>query len=377
MSVYFVLYLVILFSVINESRISKQHDYKKTLLLMFFTSLIVGFRDMIGGYDLYIYGEFFDSFFKNNISYHQLPSITLFEPGYVLYNYLINTITNNRYLFFLTSSVIAYLLFYSSLKKYAPYIYFSFFIFFCKYFFFTFVYVRQVLAVGVAWYSLKYIYDKSLLKFVGVVMIAASLHTSALLFLPLYYIVKVKISSKQIIYIFIVSLILGLTPFIKMIFSVIGNTFQIDKANSYAEGGMSGTNVFYLIEAFLITVSIVKLRDQLYSQKLLICLTNILICYISISLLTLREATANRLTWFFLIGYVGLIPVICKLLQNKISGIKYFVIIYFSLMFFRLLILWDGGDMLPYKTFFQDFNRNGRWEYLEYDHEYNANKFYK
>jgi hypothetical protein len=41
-------------------------------------------------------------------------------------------------------------------------------------------------------------------------------------------------------------------------------------------------------------------------------------------------------------------------------------LLYFSALFFRLLILYDDGDFMPYKMFFQDFDRGGMFDFMEY-----------
>ena len=35
-------------------------------------------------------------------------------------------------------------------------------------------------------------------------------------------------------------------------------------------------------------------------------------------------------------------------------------------MMIRLLFLWDNGDLLPYKAFYLDTERHGRFDYMEY-----------
>ena len=84
-----------------------------------------------------------------------------------------------------------------------------------------------------------------------------------------------------------------------------------------------------------------------------------------------------RLIWYFLIGFIYVIPNICSYAGRYIHIIKPMVILYFTLLFFRLLLIWDGGDMMPYKTFLDNNSRNGRWEYLEYDMNYKTDRFYK
>ena len=51
--------------------------------------------------------------------------------------------------------------------------------------------------------------------------------------------------------------------------------------------------------------------------------------------------------------------------QQLKSLFRNLVFVYYALVFFRLLIVYDDGDFMPYKSIFQDFNRNSQWEYMD------------
>ena len=173
------------------------------------------------------------------------------------------------------------------------------------------------------------------------------------------------------------SILLGLTSVIKYLFSFVGSESGLEKVVAYGSTESNSINYFYLFESLLLGISIVKCRSNLYSNVDNICLTNVAYCYVCFSFLTMRDATILRLIWYFIIGFIYVIPKICYYLKNSMPFIKPLVLLYFTLLFFRLLFLWDNGDMIPYKTFFQNESRNGRWEYLEYDINYKTDRFYK
>lgn len=64
-------------------------------------------------------------------------------------------------------------------------------------------------------------------------------------------------------------------------------------------------------------------------------------------------------------------------MQEDIFILSSLWLYFIYLIVFRLLLIWDGGDMMPYKTFLDNNSRNGRWEYLEYDMNYKTDRFYK
>ena len=64
MWMYLFLFLLVWTPLILENMIFKDGDSKKRFVIIAFSILacVVGLRDMIGGYDVYIYGDFFDFF---------------------------------------------------------------------------------------------------------------------------------------------------------------------------------------------------------------------------------------------------------------------------------------------------------------------------
>jgi hypothetical protein len=82
----------------------------------------------------------------------------------------------------------------------------------------------------------------------------------------------------------------------------------------------------------------------------------------------ITNATFIRFSWYYLIFVVLALPYMYAFIndQKNKQTFKLLVFFYFALLFFRLLISYDGGDLLPYKSIFQDFERNGMWEFMEY-----------
>lgn len=112
MWMYLFLFLLVWTPLILENMIFKDGDSKKRFVIIAFSILacVVGLRDMIGGYDVYIYGDFFDSLSLKDFSSNTYFMAFLFEKGYALYCYFIHCFTNNRYIFFLITALLSYYL---------------------------------------------------------------------------------------------------------------------------------------------------------------------------------------------------------------------------------------------------------------------------
>lgn len=110
-----------------------------------------------------------------------------YEIGYRVFNKLVGTLSANPQVFLLACYIVIFgaasLLFYQNSK--APLL--SFIIFLgLPFFTFCFSGLRQAIAVGVTMFSFLFIRDKKPLPFVLLVLLAATFHKSALIFLPAY-----------------------------------------------------------------------------------------------------------------------------------------------------------------------------------------------
>jgi hypothetical protein len=138
-------------------------------------AIFVGIADMLGGYDRYIYGELFDEISEmmrngENILTSQLFTLYPKEVGYDFLNVAIGLFTQNRYVFIFIVTVIIYINVFFSLQKYTDNYPFATILFMGFWFFFTFTYLRQVIAASVAWLAIQYAIDRKPWKFFGIVI---------------------------------------------------------------------------------------------------------------------------------------------------------------------------------------------------------------
>lgn len=77
----------------------------KTLVYFFLVCLmlITGLRDMIGGYDVYIYAEVFEV-----LKGKQLYIYNSFEKGFLTYYYILQQVSTKREFLFFASAIIMY-----------------------------------------------------------------------------------------------------------------------------------------------------------------------------------------------------------------------------------------------------------------------------
>ncbi len=339
---------------------------KKNLFWLFAISLacFIGFRDMLGGFDVYIYGEVYEANSDLILIYEP------FEIGFRLYFYTLKLINADRYFMFFITAFITIVVQFLIIKKHTPIylLFFPLFILFGKFTIMDFVYLRQGLAICLIWFSISYIEKRKLIPFILIVLIANTFHKSAILFLPMYFFYNFSLSSLNMIGISISTLIVAITPLSAFVFGKILNLTDDEKLVNYITEGNNPVNIYYLIEVIVIIILILFFKNKFYETQKGKLVLNGMFLYILVSLLSLTNATFVRFGWYYyffvIIGFTYIYNFIEAPKQKGLF--KNITFLYFSLIFFRIVIIWDGGDLLPYKSIFEDYERGGMWEFMEY-----------
>lgn len=358
---YLILYCLFLFAVISQIYQKQQIAWLLVLYGLIISTFISAFRDMIGGYDIYIYAQYYE-----NIKYKILP----YEYGYYLYNVFLHYIDSNRQFLF----IITALIFTLGLNKLSKIKNINLscnvysivcFIIFCKLYFYTFVYLRQVLAVLIIWWGLYQLINNKKYLFILAVIFAANFHISALIAMPLFF-MKTKMKFNKFIIIYIIGLVFGVIFNMQTLFSFLGGVVENERIQAGQNNAIQ-SNYFYVGEATLLFLwMMINYKNYIKYDRDKIIIFNISLYYVFLVLITVKDATAVRMAWYFLIGPAWLIA---YNIGTKFKGYRVFcliIICYFSIVFFRTMFLWDGGDFLPYKSIYSDISRHSRWEYLEY-----------
>ena len=376
------IYVLIIFFVLlcTENRnLAKSKSFLFGFTL--FLALFVGFGDMLGGYDRYLYAGLFDSIYDSRIGNISLNSgFYETEKGYMLANYLISFLTGNRYIFILIFTLLIYLVMFLSFKDYMSNYPIAILLFLALMFFFTFTYLRQVMAAVICWYSIRYVYNRNFLKFVVLVLIAASMHNSAFIFLVLYFIPIVKFDPKLVVVIMTLLLLLGLSPLPGVLFSsfggLMGTENRVDQYTGDYDSITGGFRLDYIIEAIFFLFIILTNYNTLPVNKRTIVLQNTAVLFCGILLFFVRSSSGGRLSWYFMIGVIATITSI--LAYKRMIRLRFFMKIVCFILFFRIVFYW-GILLSPYKTFFTNGHREGDYIFLkyEYDLNYDKNKFYR
>lgn len=348
-----------------------------------FLAFFVGMSDMFGGYDRYIYGDVFDGIANITTvggSYVQNNAFDSFasEPGYTYINIVLSWFTANRYIFILIYTLIIYTLLFVSLKRFADNYPIALIVFMGLWFYFSFTYLRQVLGATIAWLAIKYVIEKKLIKYLIVCFIVVSIHKSAIIFTPIYFITRTRYRSSVIIGLMIVALGLGISPIPNALFTAYGDNSSVEMQADYSASG--GLRIEYILEAFLFLYIFITQRDNITKSRKNIVLYNIGIIFCATLLFFARSENGGRLSWYFMIGtIITTTNAVTKGTNRKLLSTG--IIVLCLALYVRIFNAWQTANMslYPYKTFLSNGVREGdsMWEHYEYDNQYDVDKLYR
>ena len=379
------IYILILALVMAGALFLPQKFSRSTVYLgcwMMALALFVGFSDMLGGYDRYIYGELFDEVADVRREGRDVLTAYIFqqyptELGYVYLNVLISYFTANRYIFIFVLTLIIYLLYYVNIRRYTSDYRVALLLFLGLLFFFTFTYLRQMLGVGIAALSLKYVYERKLWKFVVLMLLAVSFHNSAIILLPVYFIPIKKYSAGTIVVIMLTCLLIGASGASSSLFEAYSSTSGMELRTAQYIEDTSGFRVAYLLEAIFFLWFILGNYGKVGGDKQQVVLLNFALAFCGILLLFIRSENGGRLGWYFI---MALIATLTSILSQTSKGITNKLLVYAVVLFLYVRIVSAWGVLLsPYKTFFTNGVREGDFihEKFEYDADYENDKFYR
>lgn len=382
MWLYLIIFFVpILFYVLIGDTAQKKNSFL-LFIYLFFLAFFVGISDMLGGYDRYIYGEVFDRIADVTTAGGSYTDCKVFyffngEWGYSLLNVLISQYTANRYIFILSITLIIYTLLFIDIKRYTSNYPFALMLFMGLWFFFSFTYLRQVLGATVVWLGIRYIAERKLVPFLIICVIGYSIHNSALIFVPMYFVPIRRFSSSQVIAVMIIALLVGLSPIPNSLFNAYSDISAEARNNLYDSSG--AFRVEYFLEAVFFLFVILSNYRNISPSRLNIVLLNMALVFCAILLVFIRSDNGGRLSWYYMIGLIATITNISTASYSR-SYIPVLMMVLCLGLYIRIYTSWNVYlNLYPYKTFLTNGYREGDYSWInyEYDHNYDTDKLYR
>ncbi|KIL49350.1 EpsG family protein [Jeotgalibacillus soli] len=193
--------------------------------------------------------------------------------------------------------------------------------------------IRQTLAAAIAFTALKYLIDGSWKKYMLAVIFASLFHQSALVLIPIYFIVRFKAWSKATVALVLLSIVIviGFEQFSSVLFSAIEDT-QYGAYKEFDEGGASTIRVAVTAVPLLIAY---LGREKL---KRIFPLSDIIVNLALLNLVFMIVSTQSwifaRFSIYFGLYQLILISWVVKLFREKDQKFVYFGIIVCYLFYY-------------------------------------------
>lgn len=321
--------------------LDRQINYKififTTFIILFIVSAFRG--DFTSDYRSY--SEYFG--YINNFSLKEIMNMQFYqEKGYVLLNKLIGFFTNKEIYLMITTTFIILILFYSEFIRKSKYVWFSILLFVNVGAYYTsFNITRQILSAAIIFSGSKFLYERKFIKYTCIVVLASFFHRTALIMIPFYFILNYKFKMKNIIFIFLGSMIVSVN--LEKIIMLIQRYYYMGYDYGMGRGSVNGVIVPIAILIFVLTHSYII--D--FKEKLNTIILNGTIFYTLFSILGLKVQMIQRLAEFFSPYMLIMIPnIIFYIKDKKLRCLYSFIIIVFLILYNYITLSGTGYD--PY-----------------------------
>ena len=311
-------------------------------ILMF---IMIGCRSIQIGIDTSHYKEIYDNY--SYMAFIEIFELENVEIGYSVLNIIIAKVFGNFQWLLLVSAAIYIIPVTILIKKYSQKPWLSYLLFIC-FGFFTFAMstIRQSIAMGIIMLAFIFIEKRKVLWYILCILLASTFHISALIFLPAYWITKVKINQTTTVLFIISAFILFLAK--DYIFSILNQLARI----SYDTVDTGGNNQYIFILMTIILCYIYKtFREKKEINQLL---QYMLMITAAIYPITQFNPSVMRLYLYYYIFMILLIPnFLSSIRETEIRFLGYvgYILIAFLFLFDQVLI--DRMQIMPYYFFWQ------------------------
>lgn len=216
--------------------------------------------------------------------------------------------------------------------------------------------IRQTIAICMAIWAFKYFQSKNFLKYELLVLIAASIHSSAIILAPIFFLNYAAVLKKYMM-VLIPALFIGVFAFSELYFSasasIISDFFT---QYTYVLGSHSNTRSLTIVEVIM-KVVLISVILYLYKHGSLIQRQYVILGYFFIlfSILVSVIPFSDRLMMYFVPFIIIALSHSFKIIKNSLlkKGLVAMILLYVMIQFYRFFFseVW-GEHYYIYKTIF-------------------------
>lgn len=207
---------------------------------------------------------------------------------------------------------------------------------------------RQMVGCAILLYSLKYVKEKKLLKFIICVLLAGCFHYTCLLFIVVYFFNSLSLSRTAIVLSTIIVFVLS-SPIASLINRIASFTYYGNYIGGHFDTSERGY-VTLLISAALIVFSTIYYR----SDEEFKLYYNLNIISLWLSAFVGKVVLIGRIRWMFGFSSIILIPMTLDNIRDKktrfLAGTA--IVVLYAVYFYYTIGINNSANVLPYQTIF-------------------------
>lgn len=319
-------------------------NYNRLFILLALVSLIIvsGFRYKVGT-DYEQYAEIYTVF---------APDAVISEsedPGFMALCKYLNNFSPDPQLMFLVASIIINVCIVLALKKYSTKFELSMFLYITTYTYYsTMNGLRQWIAGAITFIGFKFLQEKDFVKYLMIVILASTIHASAIVMIPIYFIVNRKTFSKENLIIITVFIIV--TFFYDKIAPFIFGAAGTSKYAHYGTGDGNGVSpirvAVYMLPLLLAIINYNKINSN--QERNLDIIYNLCIISVLIWMIAMNNTVVARLTFYFDLYFLLLIPRLTSIGRIQTQRLMYYSITVAFFLFSYILLVSGDSWIIPY-----------------------------
>lgn len=276
------------------------------------------------------------------------------EIGYRILNLLIGAFTDEpQWVYVITAMITLGLIVYGC-YKYSPNPAMSLFLFVTTgYVFSSFNILRQYIAIAIIFVSLKFIKENRFFPFLLLVLLAATFHKTAVIMIPLYFLLRLRL--KQSYMLMITAVGICFIPLRGVLTNLLVNTFYPHYAGTDLIKSLSAFEFLYYVLLFsLVLFLCFRYKSSFFNDAYNLIIFNAAFYSFLVYLCLSFVPEINRIAIYIEFFVILLIPrLIAEEKNKKVRFIYYAVFISLYLVFFVVSIGVMGRyNVLPYQTVF-------------------------
>lgn len=354
---YFV--VIVTFFIVNISEGVRRTKYSKLSKIIFWFALLIPWIVAANRYgigtDFFSYEKmYYDVTNYNNIIQSLINNSV--EPGWIILNYLVKLLFGNNVKYiFVVSSFLILLFSFAAIYKYRNRLNISvaILIFMCTMYNPSFNVIRQILAISILLFAIKYIEDKKVFKFLFFVLLAGSFHYSALIFIPIYWLLgsnyyslwnKVK---RLTLYLFFILIVFQFESFFNFFVDIgVFSKYSIYEVNNNTSIGFGNIIVrIPIIIIILLNLKILQKRDPFMIQIIPLYFISLILFFLGY-----KAGYVGRIAINFEVIQILVISSIIRHQNNLSLKYLYYIIIWLYYIFFFTfnMLLGNYGETVPY-----------------------------